>query len=73
MIGPSARHGAGYYGSLVDGFDDVAIGEAAAGGIHVLKPELASGRIRLKDSNVLKRAFPDLLLLSGFADTKRQR
>ena len=42
-------------------------------GIRVLKPELASGNIRLEGSSDLKRTFPDLLLLSGFAGTQRQR
>ncbi len=42
-------------------------------GIRNLKPELASGNIRLEGSKGLKRTFPDLLLLSGFAGTQRQR
>lgn len=41
-------------------------------GIRAIKPELASGRIKLIGSNDLKRQFPGWLLYSVFAKFKKQ-
>jgi DNA-binding HxlR family transcriptional regulator len=42
-------------------------------GIRPIRPEIANGRIQLEGKTALKRSFPQWLLFSVFANTKRKR